>query len=286
MRIITGYSGYEHITSNDDQALNQGIFGNGNYILDIGERFNATLTDATTVTIEDGDGVMQGVHFRIEPGTTEEIFISPGTTGYNRIDLICARYTKDAGTGIEDVSLAVIEGTPSDSTPSAPSYNTGDILNGDLLVDFPLWTVTVTGLSPALTRFSATQGLSGLLNFVYPVGSIYMSVNSTSPASLFGGTWEQLQNRFLLGAGSSYSGGSTGGEASHTLTVNEIPSHRHEWELWQDTYQSYQINQSNPVSAYTLGTNENKNYTTYIGGGAAHNNMPPYLAVYMWKRTA
>lgn len=115
----------------------------------------------------------------------------------------------------------------------------------------------------------------------YPIGSIYMSVNSTSPASLFGGTWETLENRFLLGAGSDYTAGTTGGEAEHTLTVDEMPSHKHE------------------IAASTLGTSFGSRYlqpsdgannstdeTKYTGGGQPHNNMPPYLAVYMWKRTA
>lgn len=152
MKIVTGYTGEPHITSNDDQARNQGIFGTGNYVLGTGNKLNAVLTNATTVTLEDGDGMLQGVHFRIDPGTTEAVSISPGTTGYNRIDLICARYTKDAGTGVEDVSLVVIEGTPSSSTPSAPTYNTGDVLDGDTPVDFPLWKVTLTGLTPAISR--------------------------------------------------------------------------------------------------------------------------------------
>lgn len=152
MRIVTGYTGAPHISSNDDQGLNQGIFGTGNYVLNVGQHLDAVLTNATTVTLEDGEGVMQGVHFRIDPGTTEALAISPGTTGYNRIDLICARYTKDVGTGIEDVSLVVIEGTPNASTPSVPAYNTGDILGGDVLVDFPLWQVTITGVSPALKK--------------------------------------------------------------------------------------------------------------------------------------
>lgn len=63
---------------------------------------------------------------------------------------------------------------------------------------------------------------------LYPVGSIYMSVNSTNPSNYFGGTWEQIKDRFLLACGSTYSNGSTGGETTHTLTVNEIPSHNHE----------------------------------------------------------
>ena len=73
-----------------------------------------------------------------------------------------------------------------------------------------------------------SSGETLMLDNVWPVGSIYMSVNSTNPGTLFGGTWTQLQNRFLLGAGSSYTNGATGGEATHTLTTNEMPSHKHD----------------------------------------------------------
>ena len=62
---------------------------------------------------------------------------------------------------------------------------------------------------------------------VYPVGSIYLSINSTNPSTLFGGTWEQIKDKFLLACGDTYTNGSTGGEATHTLTTNEIPSHSH-----------------------------------------------------------
>ena len=72
-----------------------------------------------------------------------------------------------------------------------------------------------------------TDNKQELINLIYPVGSIYMSVNSTSPVSLFGGTWTQLQDRFLLGAGSTYSNGATGGAATVTLTSSQIPSHKH-----------------------------------------------------------
>lgn len=152
MKIVTGYTGSPHITSNDEQGKNQGIFGTGNSVLDVGNKFNATLTNANTVTIEDGEGVMQGVHFRIEPGTTETVNIQNGTSGYQRTDLICARYTKNAVTGVEAVNLVVIAGTPSSSTPTEPSYTQGDILGGDTLAEFPLWKVTLDGLTPTVTR--------------------------------------------------------------------------------------------------------------------------------------
>lgn len=117
----------------------------------------------------------------------------------------------------------------------------------------------------------------------YPVGSVYISTVSTSPAQLFGGSWEQLQNRFLLGAGSSYTAGETGGSATHTLTVDEMPSHRH-WGVYRpDWYPSPESGQASGVSD---GTSSNQLFTDKEGGGKAHNNMPPYLVVYMWKRVA
>lgn len=204
MKIVTGSTGTTHITSNDDQGLNQGIFGTGNTVLEVGNEFAATLTDATTVTLQSGEGVMQGVHFRIEPGTTDTVTISPGTTGYNRIDLICARYTKDAQTGYEDVSLVVIEGTPNSSAASAPAYNTGDILTGGTLVDFPLWQVTVTGLTPALTKlFSdpAPVAKVSVLNLGAYTSSGTRTIATFSPGIyiiLLGGTVKQPDGSFTF----------------------------------------------------------------------------------------
>ena len=147
-----------------------------------------------------------------------------------------------------------------------------------------------------------------IFNLVYPVGSIYLSVNSTNPQVLFGGTWVQLKDRFLIGTGDTYSNGATGGSATHKLTVSEMPSHNH------STNETG--NHSHPIGAYPSGweasgygvgitggfqnrimvstdtgqsTHDRGNHThtiTNSGGNGAHNNMPPYLAVYMWKRTA
>lgn len=133
-----------------------------------------------------------------------------------------------------------------------------------------------------------------VLRKVYPVGAIYMSVNSASPADLFGfGTWQRVKDRFLLAAGDNYSAGATGGEATHTLTVSEMPSHSHvdlginenRITCWSST--------NNGNGAFILdslyqqnGVNNNILGTGWAGGSAAHNNMPPYLTVYIWQRTA
>lgn len=132
-----------------------------------------------------------------------------------------------------------------------------------------------------------SRALSSLiLEAVYPVGSIYMSVNSTSPQVLFGGTWEAIQGKFLLGAyGNTYKAGTTGGEAAHTLTESEMPSHKHSiWFPNDGGEQSAAIGYPDTGSKNTYYAEASK--TSGTGGGAAHNNMPPYLAVYIWKRTA
>lgn len=284
MKIVTGYTGTPHITSNDQQAFNQGIFGTGNSVLGVGQKFDATLNTATTITIEDGEGVMQGVHFRIETGETETVTISPGTSGYNRIDLICARYTKEPGTGAESVELVVVEGTPSTGTAAEPSYNTGDILSGDTPVDFPLWKVTLSGLTPTLTKaFSGGSGANGIVDMIYPVGSIYMSVNSTDPSLLFGGTWSRWGvGRVPVGVSENDANFSTVESTGGSKTIDG--------ELHQHHMKFGEINVSGgtgytALSLFNIGTIDLA--TEYVDHpDAAVSNMPPYITCYMWKRTA
>lgn len=127
-----------------------------------------------------------------------------------------------------------------------------------------------------------------IFDLIYPIGSIYMSVNEVSPSVLFGGEWEQLKDKFLLGAGDTYTNGATGGEATHTLTVDEMPGHNHGFtDYWSVAPQT---TTGNKKVVAMVGDNEgsdnlsDKASTTNTGGGKPHNNMPPYLAVYMWKR--
>lgn len=137
-----------------------------------------------------------------------------------------------------------------------------------------------------------------LLNLVYPVGSIYMSANNVSPQTFLGGTWQPIQGRFLLGADTSYTAGSTGGEALHTLTETEMPAHIHN-RIVTDTKPDVSLTRgtgtytdtSSTSSAYGPWYGSGFSYqgvarTNSAGGGQPHNNMPPYLAVYIWKRTA
>lgn len=142
------------------------------------------------------------------------------------------------------------------------------------------------------------------LSSFYPVGSIYMNLNLIDPSLIFGGTWERLKDTFLLGAGDTYEAGTSGGEAEVVLTKEQLPKHNHVQtvrnpssdslnpagtgkdgservgEVEYRSGVSYQLaNQEKWAAGYTINT-----YST--GSNVAHNNMPPYLTVYIWKRIA
>lgn len=150
MKIVTGHKGTDHVTANDFVGFNQGILGTDNYVLNVGSKFAGEMPDSTHFSVSDGEGVMQGVHFRIEPGQVDTIDVDSGQSGENRIDLICAHYTKDGATGVEDVSLIVIKGDETSGAPVQPDYVQGNILGGDDECDFPLYKITFTGLSPVV----------------------------------------------------------------------------------------------------------------------------------------
>ena len=160
MKIVTGHTGEDHVTSADFQALNQGVFGEGNYVMNVGNKFSATMPDATHVVITDGEGVMQGVHFRTERGSTDTVEIDAGATGVNRIDFVGALYEKDTQ-GVESVTWAIAKGTAVSGVPTEPTYATGDILAGDSPVFYPMFKITLTGVSPVIERLAEESTLSG-----------------------------------------------------------------------------------------------------------------------------
>ncbi len=125
-----------------------------------------------------------------------------------------------------------------------------------------------------------------IVDIIYPVGSIYMSINATNPGTLFGGTWEQIKDKFLLACGDTYTNGSTGGEATHTLTINEMPNHNHGLGISTGgSIAGSGINYSYTPNKYRTYPDTIGEMILKTGGGQAHNNMPPYLTIYVWKRT-
>lgn len=156
------------------------------------------------------------------------------------------------------------------------------------------------------------------LDMIYPVGSIYMSVNNVNPSTLFGGAWEKISGRFLIGSGSpqannedvfgnlnnngyTFTNEHMGGSYKHQLTTAEMPIHIHNerfsngaYSTWEGfTYASQEGTttvQGVEVPNYTYYASKNGEFsymtTGYTGGDQPHTNMPPYLVVNMWKRTA
>lgn len=148
-------------------------------------------------------------------------------------------------------------------------------------------TIDITAATPAAVKAAIAEAKLA----AWPIGSIYMTVSNTSPESLFGGTWERISERFLLGASSSYPAGSTGGEFAHKLTQSELPNYSLSVANGSNVIRSktgssadaYVQTQS---SGWGIPNWESKTVTVASGGsGKAHNNMPPYLSVWIWKRT-
>lgn len=191
--------------------------------------------------------------------------------------------------------------------------------------------VTGTGITDITKEFYT---LKSIVDTVYPVGAIYMSTVNTSPATLFGGRWEQISGRFLLAADSSHSAGTTGGAASHALSASEMPAHNHSLNNHTHTVPAHthsattsaagdhthnvsRLQRATPTTGATGYLAQGGADTTYptsrdgshkhnvvvsakpafnttaaggntgnTGSGKAFSTMPPYLAVYVWKRTA
>lgn len=119
------------------------------------------------------------------------------------------------------------------------------------------------------------------LDRVYPVGAIFISTNGTNPSNFIGGQWEQVKDRFLLGAGDVYTAGNIGGEERHQLTINEMPSHTHKLGRDPDSTASAR---SGRYTIEKVAEAQGFFNTSETGGNQPHENMPPYLTVYIWKR--
>lgn len=145
-----------------------------------------------------------------------------------------------------------------------------------------------------------------LLDLIHPIGSLYWSKNPTRPEELFGGTWTQIKDKFILAAGDNYEVGSVGGESEVSLTVEQMPEHSHNGSaasVGGHTHPIYAVGEYHPRSGGE-GANNRSMYTSQTassgsagahsheltidstGSGVAHNNMPPYVTYYCWERTA
>lgn len=337
IELITGYAGAGHVSSADAGRYNAGVCGTGKYVLGTGTKFAYSIESSNLVRIGSGDAVNQGRHIIIPQNSVEDAAIQNGNQNRTRIDVIALRYSKDTSTGIESASLVVIKGTEvtSGATPQAPAVTSGNIYNGAAVDDMPLYHVLIDGTQiQSVTKvFTEIHSLATITDLIYPVGSIYMNVTNLNPATIFGGTWEEIQGRFLLGRSANHANGQTGGAESVTLTVNQMPAHTHTGPSHTHSIPNHTHtatcasagSHSHTVARakyaatgtakYAAQADGSVNHSTSsagahthtitiasggggttgaagtgatgsTGGGKAVNIMPPFLSVFMWKRTA
>ena len=131
------------------------------------------------------------------------------------------------------------------------------------------------------------------------MGSLYISENATSPAELYGGTWERIEGKFIMGASDTYQAGSTGGEAEHTLTEGELPNITGNFDFQSDSNNQGIVTGAHGV--FSLGrmstggfrpnnkideSNCARQIRMSFGSNSPHNNIPPYYSAYIWRRVA
>ena len=189
-------------------------------------------------------------------------------------------YGSDGGQQTTTIDIISVETTPFHEFASDANIK----LNSDIKVN-------------RLTLGEIDSTVSALFDLIYPIGSIYYTNNANfSPNVSFNGTWEQIKDVFLLAAGDTYVGGTNGGEATHKLTINEMPNHNHRHYEWlmngassSGAHYGFGYQTNTGAWAYTdsaSSSGEVRFGNVATGGDAAHNNMPPYIVVYVWKRVS
>lgn len=290
--------------------INQNAFGTVG-IVSGGSGYGATASkESDVITFNAGDGI--SLSYENNSLTGHQVTISSATAcGYATCSTAAATVAKTvACTGFKLAvgAMITVKFTYAHTSTSAATLNVNS--TGAKTV---VWRNGATVVYSSTTESSRAWLAGAILTLIYdgtywriltvdphPVGSIYMSTSATSPASLFGGTWSRIYGRFLLGAGANTANTSTaygslaasvinrsateqGGEVTHTLTVNEMPAHCHTGKGTGDQSSS----SSAVVYTQTWGKYQVfADFTDNTGGSAAHNNMPPYYVVYIWRRTA
>lgn len=343
MAVLVNGDGFSPVTAQMDADFYAGIWGTNLSVVNIGSNMAASIESATCVRIADGEAIIQGRRIHIDAGSYDDFTIPVGEQGVTRYYVIGYELYRD-GENKELCRTFVQQVSSASATVSVG----GVLRDGATSIKAAMYRVTKNGVN--IGSVTALFKTPQIVREVFPVGAIYMSVNSTNPSTLFGGTWERISGRFLFAADSSHTAGSTGGEATHKLTAAEMPAHTHTGPNHQHaigthshtipahthtasassagahTHTISRWKYATPTAGgtgYLASGSKDANYTTSsagahthtitvskkeafststhdvmyttwegtnntgsAGSGSAHNNMPPYLSVYVWKRTA
>ena len=164
MKIVSGRTGSPHVTSQQFRQMLEGIIGQGSYIITSGENLKPELSSNNLLKIRSGMMAHHGCISCVDIGTYDEVTLTNGSQGMKRIDLIVNRYTRNAETEVENCSWKVIQGKPVASNPAVPAYTSGNLQNGDLVDECPVFEVHYDGINVTEVKslLSVTDGLSEL----------------------------------------------------------------------------------------------------------------------------
>ena len=178
MKLVTGNTVETNVEAVDDRTYNAGVVGTGDYVFDVGRKFQHEIINNNTIRIYDGNGVVQGSHFITPYGDYDDVNIETGTTGYNRIDLICVKYSKLQNAELAE--FAVIKGVETTGTPQAPDVTTGNILQGASEHNMILKKVTLQGtnISSISDEFSLVKSIKAEPKLLWS-GAKYMTASHT-----------------------------------------------------------------------------------------------------------
>lgn len=147
LHLVTGYAGQPHVAAADQGSLFEALIRSGEFVMEAGANFAASIVTNNQIRVNDGEMMMQGRHVKLAPGSSVDLTIENGAQGLLRKDLIVIRYSRNIENGIEECSLVVLKGTPAESNPSVPEHTTGNLnADGALQHDFPLYRVSISGL--------------------------------------------------------------------------------------------------------------------------------------------
>ena len=194
--LVTGKWGEPHVTSAQQRNYNAGIAGDGQYVM---RGMTATMTNSNTCHIDPGVASFNGADVEVPAGGVD-LTIENGTQGQKRNDLVVLRYTKNAGSQVEDVSLVVIKGTPSSGTAADPAHNEGSILDGDSPCDMPLWRIPLNGIDVGdpVQLFKDFESISDLRQTISPIMGIgFRAARSLEMPNA--GTWNIGSFDFMAG---------------------------------------------------------------------------------------
>lgn len=181
--LITGTKGTPHVTSTQDRSIYEKIIGKGSYILDDNELLEPELQSNQSLRIRSGMLYHHGSITEVKRNTYDEVTIANGSQGMKRIDLVVARYTKNPETEIEEMNWVVIQGTPAASDPATPAYTEGNMQEGDLTDDCPVFEVHLDGIQ-VTEVVKLLKVLEGSLESLNSKIGVLQDTDSTSESAI------------------------------------------------------------------------------------------------------